>query len=255
MKKLMFLMAACLVLLTACNKATTTTEEAVAVSSLPAAVTESVANNYPDAAIASASRVLNGATDYILVLNTQEEVAFKSSGECQGDAAQFRGEGNRGGHRGGGGDGPGRPGGQGHHGVGGRCGRGFPVDSLNTAIKSYIATNYSSYTIRHAELDTLCSVGAVISVGVSQAGLPPVRLIFSATSFSYLMQGERTEYATIPTAVQTYITANYANFSQRKRAIKLTLANGDLEYMIFMHQAGQRKNVLLKADGTFICGH
>lgn len=252
MKKLMFLMAACVMLLTACNKITTATEEAVAVSSLPAAVTESVANNYPDAAITSASKVLNGATDYIVALNTQEEVAFKGSGECQGDAARFRGEGGRGGHRGGDGDGPGGPG---KHGVGGHCGHGFPVDSLNAAIKSYIATNYSSYTIRHAELDTLCSAGAVISVGVSQAGLPPVRLIFSAASFNYLMQGERTEYATIPTAVQTYVTTNYASFSQRKRAIKLTLANGDLQYMIFMHQAGQRKNILLKADGTFICEH
>ena len=268
MKKIMVLAVVCAALFSACNKATQIIEEIIAVSSLPAAVAQSVASNYPDAVVYTASKLTNGETDYILTLNTQEEVAFKESGECQGDAARFHGDADgrrgHGGQGGGGFDLRGLMGGhhdgdndRGHHGaghgVGGCHGHEISLDSLPGAVKTYITTNYANYTVRHAEIDTLCSGGGAINVAVAQAGVAPVRLFFDTVSGAYLMKGERTDFATLPQVVRDYITTNYTAFTQRKRAVTLTLANGEVQYMIFMHQAQLHKNVLIKADGNFIC--
>ncbi|MEY4927354.1 MAG: hypothetical protein RI894_1790, partial [Bacteroidota bacterium] len=140
------------------------------------------------------------------------------------------------------------------HGVGGHHGHELPIDSLPAAIPAYVTANYTGFTIRHAELDSLCSIGGIINVAISQTGNPPVRLIFS-TSGTYLMKGQRADYANLPQVVKDYITTSYAGFTARNRAIQLTLANGNLQYMVFLHQNQLHKNVLMNANGTFVCEH
>ncbi len=264
MRRILLSLFICTAMFSACNKLDNVTEEAVAVNDLPAAVTESAQNNYPDAVIYSASRLINGGADYIITLNTQEEAAFKANGEHLGDGARFHAP--IGGRPHGGGfnprglmnghhDGDHDRGHQGcGHGVGGHHGHELPIDSLPSAIPSYITTNYAGFTIRHAELDSLCSVGGIINVAISQAGAPPVRLIFSTTG-TYLMKGQRADYANAPQVVKDYISTNYAGFTVRHRAIQLTLANGNLQYMVFLRQNQLHKNVLMNADGTFVCEH
>lgn len=265
MKHLIFVVCASLVL-TSCAKLTQVLESNIDVASLPAAVTESVSNNYPDAVAYAATKIENGETDYIVTLNTQEEVAFRGDGTCQGDGSGMHGE--RGKH-----DRPdGQPGfdrngmmpghhdrehnrpGDGGHGCGNHHGHEIAIDSLSAAIKAYLATNYANYTLRHAETDTLCSVGATISVAARQTGAEPIRLFFDAATSNFVMKGERTKYADVPAAVSAYITANYAGFGSRIRAVKLTLADGSVQYTVFLRKEGTpRKAVTLKADGTFIC--
>ena len=262
MKKIIVLLFIVTALFSACNKVAQVTEDAVAVSDLPTAVAEGAKSNYPDAVVYSATKVTNGETDYILTLNTQEEAAFKTSGECLGEGSRFHsplngrphgggfdGHGMMGGHHDGDHDGHGHG-----HGIGGHHGHELPIDSLPASVTAYMAANYAGFTIRHAELDSLCSIGGVINIAASQQAAPPVHLMFSAAGV-YLMKGSRAEYATLPQVVKDYMTANYAGFDTRKRVIQLTLADGTIQYMVFLHKNEQHKNVLIKADGTLLCEH
>jgi Putative beta-lactamase-inhibitor-like, PepSY-like len=270
MKKLVVVLLAATTLLSSCAKINQITEGNIDIANLPAAVSESLISNYPDAVAYSATELKNGDADYIVTLNTQEEVAFKGTGECLGDGSNMHGErGGRGGH--GGPDGApgfdrhGMMGGHhdrdheqrhpngGGHGCGNHRGHEISLDSLPAAAKAYLAANYASFTPRHAEIDTLCSVGATISVAVRQAGAEPLRLFFDAAG-TFVMKGERTKYADAPAAVSAYITANYTGYSNRIRTIKFTLADASVQYVVFLRKEGMpRKAVNLKADGTFIC--
>ena len=267
MKHLLFAICAT-ALLSSCAKLNQVTESNIDVAALPAAVTEKVASLYPDAVAYSATQLKGGETDYIVTLNTQEEVAFRSNGDCQGDGANMHGErGGRGGRPEGAPnfDRHGMMGGHhdrdheqrhpngGGHGCGNHRGHEISIDSLPAAAKAYLAANFPSFTPRHAETDTLCSIGATISVAVRQAGTEPIRLFFDAAG-TFVMKGERTKYADLPTALSAYITANYTGYGSRIRAIKHTLTDGSVQYTVFLHKEGMpRKAVFIKADGTFIC--
>jgi hypothetical protein len=269
MKKLVVILLAATTLWSSCAKINQGTEGNIDIANLPAAVSESLSSNYPDAVAYAATELKNGDADYIVTLNTQEEIAFRGNGDCLGDGSNMHGE--RGGQHGGGPGGmPGfdrhgmmgghhdrdhekhHPNGGGH-GCGNHHGHEISLDSLPAAAKAYLAANYPSFTPRHAEIDTLCSVGATISVAVRQAGAEPIRVFFDAAG-TFVMKGERTKYADVPAAVSAYITANYTGYSNRIRAIKFTLADASVQYNVFLHKQGMpRKAVSIKADGTFIC--
>lgn len=273
MKKVIFACCAAATMLASCAKISQVTEGNIDVATLPAAVTQAVSSLYPDAVAYSATELKNGDTDYIVTLNTQEEIAFRANGDCQGDGSGMHAphgekggrpdgmpgfdrhgmmgghhDGDHDGHNGVGGGGPG-----GGHGCGNHHGHELSLDSLPASVKAYLAANYAGFTLRHAETDTLCSVGATISVAAAQTGSEPIRLFFD-TAGTFVMKGERVKYADVPAVVSAYITANYTGYSSRIRAVKLTLADGSVQYSVFLHKEGAaRKAVFVKEDGTFIC--
>ena len=125
------------------------------------------------------------------------------------------------------------------------------VDSLPTVINVYISTNYSAYTVIHAEIDTICS-GAVTEVMVCTKGTEPVKLVFDASG-TYLFKGERIKYAEVPVAVSAAVTADYSTYKVEDRGEKFTLANGSLQYKVYLFLDKVRKTVTLNADGTIVC--
>jgi hypothetical protein len=243
---LLFMMTA----LSSCTKdETSPATQSATLADLPEKATTYITNNYPDATIEYIVAMTNNAAAYIVTLNTTEELAFSTVGEFLGDGAGFH-HGHHGGdtlhtdtihggHHGGG-----------HHG-GGHHG-GIPVDSLSIFITNYITDNYSGYTIKHAELDTLCPDGAVTEVMICLTGSEPVKLIFGSGDL-FLLVANRMHYTDAPQAVKDYISVNYTGFSVCEKSEKYTLADGSLEFMVYLKMSGAKKMIRMKSDGTMVC--
>ena len=263
MKKVMIVMlVTMLAALSSCNKkdqavpSSQVTDEA----SLPAKAVSYTADNYPDATIDYVLLQTNAVARYIAVLNTTEELAFKSTGDYLGNGKQYR-DGNHqwdtihgdtihgGGHHGGGHHGGGHHGG-GHH--GGHNGNQIPVDSLPVMITDYISANYAGYSVVHTEYDTLCPEGAVKEVMISMGGAEPVKLVFNSND-TFLMQASRALYSTVPQVVKDYITSNYATYQVSSKSEKLTMADNSVQYFVYIRLDANRKKVRLTDAGIQVC--
>lgn len=278
MKKNIFSILAIAVLLVSCSSKEDFSGSSSAVSAVASSsVTAYLAQNYPDTKIVST--ISNGSA-VIATLNTGESVAFASNGSVISYSNNF----NAGlkadsinvndsiGHRPGGGHGHGKPGGHGgghRHGgpapdsthVGGPRGGGHghdrhfrnevSVDSLSAAINDYIAANYSGYAVIHAEKDTLCQ-GAVTAVMVCTSASEPVRLVFD-TADNFLFKAERMRYADVPAEISAAVSAGYSSYTVMKRAEKLTLPDGSVQYKVHLDLNAARKSVTFNADGTVAC--
>ena len=247
MRKIQIALLAIVVVLSACSKEHKTPNyQDINVTELSSSIVTYVDENYPDAAIVSALQASNSAeAEYIVVLNTAEEIAFDGSGNCLGDAEDFSAARHqrKGGPRHGGGGGHG--GGQGHGGI--------PVDSLPTAITTYVSANYANSRIIGARLDSTCQFGNVINVMVRQQRTAPTRLTFDLTG-AYLFKGERALYTSLPQAVRDTVAAHYTvNANVKNRAEKLTLANSTLEYNVYLMSNGVRTAITLLDNGTIVC--
>lgn len=258
MRKYVFAMLALTLAFAACNKETDTTSTTVneaTVSAVTDVISTYIAENYPDASIASSLKLSSSDTAYVVTLNTNEVIAFDHNGKPMG----------HGGHHGWGDDSTAYPGGDtlghqggGHHG-GGHHGGGhhgnhnwISTDSLSAAITAYITSYYAGYTIRHAELDTLCQFGSVTEVMISMDSLAPVKLIFDATDV-FVATAQRILYSAIPTAVTDAIALAYPGYTARSKAEQFTLADGSLQYKVFLHLDTLKVKVVIKEDGTVVC--
>ncbi len=280
MKKIIFSVLAFAAIMVSCNS----NEDLAGVTSLSgstsASVAAYVAENYPATKIVSTTA--SGST-VTATLNTGETLSFSKSGSfiaysnnsseglatdslIVSDSVATDSVGrphHRGGHKGHGGemghgDGMGQP-------KGGRPGtdsarvvghqRHFEneiaLDSLPVAINDYILANYAGKTVIHAEKDTICQ-GAVVEVLVCVTTQEPIKLVFDAVG-AYLFKAERIRYTDVPAEVSAAVAANYADFKAKNRAEKFTLADGTVQYKVFMQSKNVRKSVTFNVDGTVSC--
>jgi hypothetical protein len=253
-------MLVCLVAMVSCKKdnsgtSSVTTTSTMNVADLPASVTTYIADNYPDATVFSAEKVANSQASYIVTLSTEEQIAFDRDGNWLGDGQDF--------HH----DGDSIPDGDGHHHGHGHPGHGCPgnwinIDSLPGAIKAYIATNYPDYQIRHAEKDSLCPYGRMITVMIRKPGTHPpqeMKLFFDLAD-NFIMFGNRIRYKDLPQAVRDTIAAHFADIHKCERSEQLTLADATLNFSVFLdrhhgehHPPERNQRIVLMPDGTVIC--
>ncbi len=246
------------------------------------AITSYVANNFPDANIVS-SKV--STSNVITELNTGEQVVFNTAGAVisysnnasMGLKADSLGiacdsthnDSINGGHRGGkkhdDRDGKGRGKGGRHgdkhgndstllggkHGYNRHSGSEISIDSLGAEINAYISTNYSGYTVIHADKDTLCE-GAVTDVMVVLSSAQPVKLVFDAAN-AFLLKAERYEYSSVPSVVSDAVSAYYSAYTVMKKCELYTLADATLKYKVHLKSIDSRKTVTFNADGTVSC--
>ena len=125
------------------------------------------------------------------------------------------------------------------------------VDSLPTVINVYISANYAAYTVIHAEIDTICQ-GAVTEVMVCVKGSEPVKLVFDGAG-AYLYKAKRILVADVPAAVTAAVTANYSTYTMTHRVEIFTLANGSLQFKMFLVSNKGHKMVTFNADGSVVC--
>ncbi|MCX6249899.1 MAG: PepSY-like domain-containing protein [Bacteroidetes bacterium] len=258
MKKLILLLFVAMVAFSCSkNKTATVTENNLNLSDLPVTITSYVADNYPDATIYQAVKLENSPAQYVITLNTEEELAFDKVGNFLGDGSKFPG----------GPDGPGCPGDSLHPGPGPDPGHGhghghhhghcpphnwIPADSLPQAILTYISANYSNYVIDHGQKDSICPYGAVTAVMIEMADTVHLKLVFDATN-AFLMTGQRIHYAATPQPVKDYVTANYADYHVCHGTELLTLGSGTIHYAIYLDKMHKHLRLILAADGTLIC--
>ena len=252
MKKIEIIMLISLLALFSCKKENTGTSSGASTSTmnvadLPAAVTTYISNNYPDATIYSATKVSNSTASYVVTLSTEEQLAFDGHGNCLGDGSGFPGGGDP--------DGDTLHHGHGHPGHG--CpGNWINIDSLQGAIKTFITANYPDYQIWHAEKDSICPAGPVISVMIRKAGMRPpedMKLFFDQAN-SFLMTGQRIRFTDMPQAVKDYITSNFGTMHRCDGSEKLTLADASVDYAVYLGPPERRhKRIVLTESGTLVC--
>lgn len=254
MKKFQIVLLAIVVIISACSKEQSAGNyQTIPVSELSSSVVNYVDENYPDASIVSAVKACNAEATYVVQLNTNEEIAFNAAGNCLGDAEDFNAgasqRGGRGGH--GGGHHGGGPGGGGGHNGGGPG--GIPIDSLPSAVGTYISTNFSTARIIGARLDSTCQFGNTINVMVKPTNNKPVKLTFDMAGV-YLYTSERALYNTVPQIVRDTVVSTFGLAGRfRNRAEKLTLANASVEYNIYFMLNNARKVATVQDNGTIVC--
>jgi hypothetical protein len=280
MKKLIFLVLAFAAIMVSCSSNADLAGVASVSSSTSASVAAYVAENYPATKIVSTTA--SGST-VTATLNTGETLSFSKAGSFMA-YSNNSGEGletdslivsdsirmdsigrphHRGGHRHGGPEGPGQGGMMGGgHGEGPEADSmhvGHPrhfeneiaVDSLPVAINDYILANYSGFKVIHAQVDTICQ-GVVTEVLVCTTATEPVKLVFDASGV-YLFKAQRIKYNDVPVEVSAAVTTNYSTYKVKKRSEKFTLADGSVQYKVFMSLDSTRKLVTFNADGTVSC--
>jgi hypothetical protein len=258
MRQIIFLMLALVLVMSSCKKdQVNSVDQALPVTDLTAAVTNYVENYYPDATISSAVKVSNSVADVKVTLNTTEVLAFTEKGEFLGDGdAYFDGHQNHSGdtlvgngHHGGGHHGGGNGGG--HH--GGGHGNSIPIDSLSVTIVDFITVNYPSFTIKHAELDSICQFGTVTEVMINDSTASLRLKIAFDSSNAFLFFGERALFTDVPQAVIDAIALNYPAYTSRDRCEKFTLAAGNIQFKIYLTDGQTRLSVIFNEDGTVVC--
>jgi hypothetical protein len=259
MRKYVFAILVLALAVAACTKetdTTSTTANTPTVGAVSDVISNYILENYPDASITSALKLSSNDTSYVITLNTSEVIAFDHNGkpfghgghhEWDGDSTGYPG-GDTTGHHGGGHHGGGHHGG-GHHGGGHNW---FPADSLPLAITDYITANYAGYTIRHAELDTMCQFGGVTEVMISIDSLAPVKLVFDANNL-FVASAQRILYSSIPATVTDAIAIAYPGYTARSKAEQFNLADGSIQYKVFLHLDALKVKVVFKEDGTVVC--
>jgi hypothetical protein len=257
MKKLILIFILPLVVIISCNKekvSTTVTQTDLKLSDLPVSISAYVEDNYPDADIYQAVVLTNSSARYIVILTTEEELAFDKDSNYIGDGHQFAGDGDpcdsihHEGPPGGGGHHHGHGHGHGH----GHPGNWIPADSLSDAIKAYISLNYADYTIENGQKDTLCPVGNVTSVMLEKSDTVHLRLFFDASDL-FLMTGNRIHFTDAPQAVKDYITGNYADYHVCHGTEILTMTDNSIRYAIYLDKQHVLTRVVISADATLIC--
>jgi hypothetical protein len=240
MKKIYLALMSLIVILSACSKEQIQPNfQSISVSELSQAVTNTIAENYPDADIIAAYRVSNSDADFIVELNTAEMLAVNSNGQLIENAKALnrgRGKGPRGPH-------------------GGGPGHGSIRDTVPAAIVNYINTNYPNDTILGARKDSTCAFGLVLNVLISDGLSVPKRLVFSLSNNAYLYRAERVRYTTLPQVVRDTINVTFSNYNIRAVSEKLTLANTQINYNAFLHQIGVRNRMMvtIQDNGIIVC--
>lgn len=265
MRKIILLMLAFTLVMSSCKKDQLSSDvQSVTDANLTATINDYVENYFPDAIIESAVKVGNSAAEVKVTLNTTEVLAFTAKGEYLGDGdAYFDGHGNHssdtlvgnghhgGGNHGGGGGHHGGGNGGGHH--GGGHGNSIPIDSLSVTIIDFITVNYPSFTIKHAELDSLCQFGAVTEVMINDStALLRLKLAFDSSD-AFLFIAERALFTDVPQAVIDAIALNYPAYTSRDRCEKFTLAAGTIQFKIYLTDGQTRLSVIFNEDGTVVC--
>ena len=223
-----------LTVLISCSKHDSGKEQAINVASLPQAVVSYIDNNYPAESIYSAVKVSGKNPQYVVTLTSDEDVTFDQNGGFIGEGQTPMNNGHHHGKH------------PHHHGV--------PSDSISTAIKNYISTNFAGYTVKHAETDSLCSAGGVTEVVLSKQGSAHLKLYFETNGGIYLMQGSRILSSDLPQAVKDAVSSHYPEYILTEKSEKYTLAdNYTIEYFVFLSMGQTKKHAIIKEDGTLVC--
>ncbi|NVN94647.1 MAG: PepSY-like domain-containing protein [Bacteroidetes bacterium] len=245
MKKVILAMFIIAIGFTSCKKdSNDSKEQTVSLSSLPASITQYVDSNYPDASLYEAAMVKHATAKYIVTLNTDEELAFTENGSYLGDGEKYHNQGHKDKHHSH----------QGHHGGhhGNTTNHGIPIDSLSSSIIGYVTTNYPAFTVKHAEADSTCQYGMITEVVIFQQGVAPIKLYFDPSG-SYLMSSSRLMYTNLPVVVKNTITASYATYSPKIKALKLDLANNTVAYYVYLFNGQTHKRITIADTGVVIC--
>lgn len=248
MKKVILSYLVSAIALVSCSKDETsvsTSTGEISVSAIPSSIAAYINEYYPDASISTVLKYSGSDTAYAVTLNTNEFLAFNGNlSPLSGSHTELLCD-SLNGHPGGGHHGGG------HHG-GGHNGGGIPADSLPAAITDYIATNYAGYSAHHAWYDTLCQFGIVIDVMIDSSETEHHKLIFDASGL-FLAAAHRFNKADLPAQVSAAISTSYPAYSLREKAEQYVLADGSIQYKVFLHMDTSRISVVFKVDGSVVC--
>ena len=220
----------------------------VSVDSIPAAARTYLTTKYPGWTIKKAEvEKRNGITTYEVKIQkgtSVKEVVFDAVGAFLGEELQ---------------------GAHGHH--GGRRNHAISLDSLPTAIKTYIASNYAGDTIKRAEKRT---INGVVNYAVLVDNGTRVKvLVFSATGTfirEATFNGGRHRHGngnhngnddnisidSLPQSIPLYITANYPGYTIKEAEKEKERSTNAIIYEVKIENGSTRKKLIFDATGAFL---
>lgn len=204
----------------------------VAVSALPASVTDYITKTYAGATVEKAGKDDQGNFIVFITVNNQPKaLLFDSAGTFKQEVPT---RGPKGGH-------------------GGPHGTKIDPANLPTAITSYVTTNYAGATVDFAVLDS--TKGYLVMITLS--GQKKTLLFNADGSFNQELQPrghqkngniQPLQTSDLPKAVTDYITANYAGATIKRAGKDATTG----EYLVHLHTSdGKEVTLLFNADGSF----
>lgn len=265
MKKIFYSLIVLTVFLVACS---TSDENASLTSgSLSESIKSYISNNYPDVII---DQITTNGTTATATLSSGEELTFTAAGSvisyannaCNGlsadsltisadttstDTTAVGHKHHHGKNTQGNKQGKNKPGngGKKHH------NNDVNIDSLSISINDYISANYAGFSVIHASSDTICE-GIVTNVMVCDSVSEPVKLVFNADGV-FLMSSTRISYNDIPESVKTVVSSDFSTFTPSTRCSLYILADGTLQYKVYLKAEKKIYWVRFTADGTVVC--
>lgn len=236
-----------------------TLRDTVEVGTLPAAILDYIAVNYPNSTISLAESGTedNGAVIYEVTLSSGEALVFDEAGiflgldDHNGNENENENEGD---------DQHGNDsenGQEDHHGQGEDNGHDLTLDQLPQLIQDFLAANYAGLTFEEAEQDTLCDGTATFLIQLQDANQQALELVIGLNG-QLLYTVTTISLADLPSAIKDAVAAAYPNHTLEDDADLLTSPNGAVQYQLELEpatNAGQETDlmVLLATDGSILC--
>ncbi len=203
---------------------------------LPLKATDYISNNFPAESINSVKKINGTSTTYLVTLNSAEQLPFDEVGNFTGTIDGIVD----------------KPTGQ------GIVLNATAVSFLPSSIGAYISANYTGYSIRSAEILTVCPIDIygriekVYEVFLVERGALPLKVIFKPDG-TFLGSSVRVAAIDLPQPILEYLAKNFPGYSIRSMMDRITLANGGYLYNVFIVVGGKQYNILLDESGTALC--
>ena len=199
-------------------------DEYIDPSTLPQAILDYIAINYPNLTIEEAEMEQddNGNTVYEVELSDDTELYFDANGNLLASYSDDDDDDDD----------------------------STSVANLPTAIQQYIATNYSGYTVEEAEIEDLFgdNTQQVYEVELEQ-GNQEITLYFDMAG-TFIQEEVEILSSALPTAVSNTITSQYGSYQMDDEADQYNRANGDIWYGVELESGSQEVELILDSNGA-----
>ncbi len=127
---------------------------------------------------------------------------------------------------------------------------------IKVLVEGYLATNFPGYTLKEAELDSLCNgTPAVVATLKDANGLSLDAYFALDINITLLQTSTKILSTNLPVAVTDAINTAYPNLLLEADARQIELPDGNLQYEVEVENTtnNTERTLILSADGTVVC--
>ena len=119
--------------------------------------------------------------------------------------------------------------------------------------RTYVKNNYPKYNIVKASNDPMCTGKPAIDVLIKK-DQDVISLIFSPNG-DFLQSEIDVAYSEAPKVIDTKIKSKFPEYIASEQIEKLTLPNGETQYLVDIMKDKESKEVIFDTAGNVVCMH